>query len=492
MKNKSIPQLCLAIMMLLGVAVCAATAQQPSAPAPKPEQTPAKTLPQAPPPPAGAPNAGPASTPAAPGIAPDAVVLKVGDIKITKGQIDSIIGGLDPRSRQSLAMQGRKQLGNQYLELLVLFQQAMNDHLDSLPAVREKIELNRETLLANAEFEKLNQELQVTPDDVAQYFNQHQPDFEKVQMRQFFIRKRPTGATDPKMGFTEEEAKAKAEAIRKAVTEETDLKKVAEQFKDPKAPNLVTIDLDPRPVRRHSLMPALDAAAFSLKDGEVSQPIDVPQGIYLIQVASHVQADQKDVTAEIENILKPEKRRAKLEDLKKQLGVWMDEQYFSGPMPQAAAPPAAPPEAPPKTAAGGVPGGMSAAKPGGVTSTASGGEQLGPGRIRVEGQVEAGKLISSTPDPVYPAEAKQNHIEGVVKLEATLGKDGSVQNLKVISGHPLLAKAALDSVAHWRYKPTLLNGEPVQVVTEVDVNFALTKPSGAEAAQPTASQPPKQ
>jgi protein TonB len=62
-----------------------------------------------------------------------------------------------------------------------------------------------------------------------------------------------------------------------------------------------------------------------------------------------------------------------------------------------------------------------------------------------------------------------------VKLQATIGKDGRVENLEVISGHPLLASAALDAVKNWVYETTLLNGNPVEVVTQIDVNFTLSQ-----------------
>ncbi len=75
--------------------------------------------------------------------------------------------------------------------------------------------------------------------------------------------------------------------------------------------------------------------------------------------------------------------------------------------------------------------------------------------------------------PTYPPLAKQARIQGVVVLEAVIGKDGTIQNLRVITGHPLLIKAAQDAVSQWRYKPTMLNGEPVEVVTTVTVNFAF-------------------
>ncbi|MGH6630412.1 MAG: energy transducer TonB, partial [Burkholderiales bacterium] len=92
--------------------------------------------------------------------------------------------------------------------------------------------------------------------------------------------------------------------------------------------------------------------------------------------------------------------------------------------------------------------------------------------IRVGGQVEAARAICQ-PAPEYPPLAKMARIQGVVRLDAVISVDGTIQNLKLISGHPLLVRAALEAVARWRYQPTLLNGEPVEVLTEIDVNFHL-------------------
>jgi protein TonB len=97
-----------------------------------------------------------------------------------------------------------------------------------------------------------------------------------------------------------------------------------------------------------------------------------------------------------------------------------------------------------------------------------------PKRIRVGGQVENARLIFQ-PKPEYPPLAKMARIQGTVRLEAIISKDGTIQDLKVVSGHPLLVKSALEAVQRWRYQPTLLNGEPVEVVTEVDVNFTLAE-----------------
>ncbi|HLW80208.1 MAG TPA: energy transducer TonB [Terriglobia bacterium] len=145
------------------------------------------------------------------------------------------------------------------------------------------------------------------------------------------------------------------------------------------------------------------------------------------------------------------------------------------------------PEPPPQAAVGvvgGVPGGVPGGSAGGVIGGIIGGvgtappppppKAATPKRIRVGGQVESAKLIFQ-PKPDYPPLAKMARIQGTVRLEAVISKDGTIQDLKTVSGHPLLVKAALDAVQRWRYQPTLLNGEPVEVVTEIDVNFTLAE-----------------
>jgi TonB family protein len=76
-------------------------------------------------------------------------------------------------------------------------------------------------------------------------------------------------------------------------------------------------------------------------------------------------------------------------------------------------------------------------------------------------------------EPKYPEEAKQQRIEGPVVLNALVGTDGAVRELKVVSGEPLLAKAATDAVSHWRFQPHSLNDRPIEFETQITVNFAL-------------------
>lgn len=100
--------------------------------------------------------------------------------------------------------------------------------------------------------------------------------------------------------------------------------------------------------------------------------------------------------------------------------------------------------------------------------------QQKPRVVRRGGEVVAALAISQ-PTPDYPTLARAARIQGVVRLEAVISIDGTIQNLRLISGHPLLVPAALEAVARWRYQPTLLNREPVEVLTEIDVNFRLAE-----------------
>ena len=95
-----------------------------------------------------------------------------------------------------------------------------------------------------------------------------------------------------------------------------------------------------------------------------------------------------------------------------------------------------------------------------------------PSIIRVGGSVQGAKLIRQV-QPVYPPIAKAARIQGTVVLHAIIAQDGTVQELKYVSGPPLLVQSAMDAVRQWRYQPTLLNGQPVRVDTVITVIYTL-------------------
>jgi periplasmic protein TonB len=131
-------------------------------------------------------------------------------------------------------------------------------------------------------------------------------------------------------------------------------------------------------------------------------------------------------------------------------------------------------------AVGGVPGGVAGGSMGGVLGGVIGGVGTAPpkprqtGPLRVGGNVQAARIVNRV-QPIYPPLARQTRISGTVRLHAIISKDGTIIQLEVINGHPLLQQAALDAVRQWRYQPTLLNGEPVEVDTTIDVIFSLNQ-----------------
>jgi protein TonB len=144
----------------------------------------------------------------------------------------------------------------------------------------------------------------------------------------------------------------------------------------------------------------------------------------------------------------------------------------------------APPDLSGGGVAGGVPGGIPGGQLGGViggilssTPSAAATPKLvapvAPKRIRVSQGVTEGRLIQKI-EPKYPPLARSARVQGQVVLAAIISKTGEIQNLVLASGHPMLVPAAMEAVKQWRYRPYLLNGEPVEVETTITVNFALS------------------
>jgi protein TonB len=128
---------------------------------------------------------------------------------------------------------------------------------------------------------------------------------------------------------------------------------------------------------------------------------------------------------------------------------------------------------------GGVRGGVVGGVPGGVLTEVPAGPRSMPEptpvkRIRIASRVAEANLIHAVP-PQYPPEAGRERIEGTVVLLAVIGSDGSVQDVQVVSGVPILAQAAIEAVKQWQYKPYLLNGVPVEIDSRITVNFTMSR-----------------
>lgn len=303
------------LLLLPGILVIAGAAQQVSSQA--------SGLP---------PSAESTSSPAKATVAPsERVVLKVGNVQVTQAQFEAMIRTLEEQ-QDTTADLDRRTLGDNYASLLMLSQQAVANHLESSPEVIRQLEIDRTQILSNAEYKRLDQQAQPTPEEISRYYSAHLDDYDEVQIRRLFIFKRPEGAKDGR-GLSPQDANALAKSIREAYASGGDARKLI-----PKS-DAVVFDLDPLTFPRGDLPTFMEKAAFAMKDGEWSVLEDKPDGLILIQLVKRSRLSLTEVSPRIQKTLQGQKMREALQELKKNAGVWLDDQYFASPAtPGTAAP----------------------------------------------------------------------------------------------------------------------------------------------------------
>jgi hypothetical protein len=288
---------------------------------------------------------------AKPPVPPGTVVLKVGDEKITAADMQNFIKNLPPQMQHMVATQVPRGVGEKYAMTLALSQKAVSDHLDQDPDIIQRLEFQKQQILAQAEFKKLTDDIQVTPDDISEYFNTHKADFEQVEFRQITVRKKPADAKPGVPGLSEAEARARAEEVRTALAGGADPAKLAASYKTPAG--VVNIEVTPRTVSRDTPQGDREKDIFDLKDGEASEIKDDPQGFSFTQVVKHDDAQLADATKKIATTLRKGKIEAAVDNLKSASNIWLDPDFFAAPAAKpaaatpAAAPSATPPAAPP-------------------------------------------------------------------------------------------------------------------------------------------------
>jgi parvulin-like peptidyl-prolyl isomerase len=254
------------------------------------------------------------------------VVLKVGNVQVTQADFETMVSDLE--AQQGPADLSRQAIGDNYASLLMLSQQAVIQHLESSPEVVRQLALDRTQILSNAEYARLKAQAEPTPEEISAYYNAHLADYDVVQLRRLFIWTGKDGSKDGQ-GLSEQDATALAAAVRKAYASGSDVSKVVhEAVHDP---NSVVFDTEPLTFQRGEMPPRLDEAAFALKEGGWTELNDAPGTFVFLQVVKRSRRDLKEVSPQIEKKLQAQKLKDEMSDLKKNAGIWMDEQYFAPP-----------------------------------------------------------------------------------------------------------------------------------------------------------------
>jgi parvulin-like peptidyl-prolyl isomerase len=257
----------------------------------------------------------------------DKVILKIGDLQITERAFEQYVSDLE--STQGPADLSRKGLADNYSQLLMLSQQAKANKLQDDPLVQRQMAIDRMQILSNAEFGKLKQQAQPTPQQIKAYYDAHLEDYDVVKIRRVFIMGNPNATTPGNL--TPEQAKALADKVKQAIASKQDVFPILKST--PHGTTDVVADTEPLTFQRGELPPQMDKTAFGLKEGQWTQLADGPTEFVFIQLVKNSRKDLNDVSPLIQKKLEADNLRDELKALKEKTGIWMDEEYFASKAP---------------------------------------------------------------------------------------------------------------------------------------------------------------
>lgn len=257
----------------------------------------------------------------------DKVILKVGDLQITEAAFEQYVADLE--SSQGPADMSRKSLADNYSSLLALSQKATANHLQDTPQVQRQLAIDRMQILSNAEFGKMKEQAQPTPQQIKAYYDAHLADYDVVKIRRVFIMGNPNLTAAGTL--TPAQAKAMADKVKQAIASKQDVFAILKST--PHGTTDVVADTDPLTFQRGELPPQMDKVSFGLKEGEWTQLADGPNEFVFIQLVKNSRKDLNDVSPQIEKTLEADNLRNELKALKEKTGIWMDEEYFASKAP---------------------------------------------------------------------------------------------------------------------------------------------------------------
>jgi parvulin-like peptidyl-prolyl isomerase len=269
---------------------------------------------------------------AAPAGDPDPVVITIGEHKITASQFNEIVKRLPPEAQGLARGPQRRDFAMNLAELQMLADQAVKTGLDKKPDLKMQIEFQRMNLLAQAMFQNLQENTAVSDAEVQAYYDAHKADYETVTARHILIRAKgsPMPAGPGKPELSDADALAKAQALRKRILGGEDFAKLAKQESDDTGSGANGGDLGT--FKKGMMVAPFEAAAFTLKPGDTSQPVKTEFGYHIIQVQAHTTKSLAEAKPEILAQLKPAAARQAVVAMTGKAKVKISDTFF-GPAP---------------------------------------------------------------------------------------------------------------------------------------------------------------
>ena len=281
--------------------------------------------------------AAPAQTkaPAATAAEADPVVISAGTVSIRKSDFEAAIKTLPEQYQQFAMGPGKKQFAEDYLRMKLLATEGMKAGLGNSPEVNRQLELMRENLVATEQLKKIEAGITVSDADIKKAYEDRKSEFEQVKARHILIAPKGSPAAQPgRKELTDDEAKAKAEDIRKQLVAGAKFEDLAKKESDDVESGKNGGDLGS--FSRGMMVPAFETAAFAAKNGEIPPVVKTEFGYHIIQVQEHTFAPMGDQKANIEKEIKQKKLREAIDAIKDSAKPTFSESYFGAPAPAAA------------------------------------------------------------------------------------------------------------------------------------------------------------
>lgn len=278
----------------------------------------------------GRPAISPAA-PASPAVPDDKVVVSVGDMKITALEFNEIVDTLPEQNRAAVRGPAKKEFGQFLMRVLMLAEEGRNRKLDQSPEFQTQQKFQAENLLAQKTFNQIGETIKVDDAELHSYYDAHKQEFEQVRARHILIRVAgsPSPAEPGKKDLTDAEALAKAQEIRKKLVDGADFAQLAAAESDDTGSKTKGGDLG---FFAHGRMVApFEQAAFSMRVGEISDPVKSQFGYHIIKVEARKSFE--DSKPQIEQRVRADKAQKLLEEMQKKDNATLDPEFFGTPAP---------------------------------------------------------------------------------------------------------------------------------------------------------------